>query len=214
MAVKKWMVLAGALAFVSTGVVALGFAGNQMMHENFKKALIATGSGATGSAVNIGDSDFNIFSGSGWVKSITVPSASGSLIEVSDIVFEVKPFSLIFGTIEVKSLNIGDLKVVADITAGQSTMNKVLASALAFSQLKDASYSKVRLTIGQLGIPKGTVTVKTKIFGKPVLKSASIPPIHLTNIAGSDGGASPATIAYSILREVGSRAINNALKNL
>ncbi|MEH6405515.1 MAG: hypothetical protein V7750_19245 [Sneathiella sp.] len=219
MASKKWMIATGVVAVIGAGLVLLGIAGNKMVHEGFKKALVATGSGATGASFTIGESDLNIFTGQGSVKSIIISGVPGEaaepVFEIHDAAFEVKPFSLIYGTIDIASLTVGELKVAATVSAGTSNVNKILVSALAFSKLEGGEYSDVRLVVRKLTILKGDMTASVNIFGgKPFTKSISLPPINMTTIGGSKDGASPAVIAYDILKEVGSSVINKALKNL
>ena len=217
MASKKWIIVTGVIAVVGVGLTLLGLAGNNMFHESFKKALMSTGRGATGGSFVIGESDLNIFTGQGSVKSITVSGggASGPVFEAYDVAFEVKPFSLVYGAIDVMSLEVGELKVAATVSAGTSNISKILASALAFTKIKGGNYSDVRLIVRKLSIQKGDVRASVKIFGgKSVTRSISLPPVNMTEIGGNEGGASPAIIAYEMLKEVGSSAVNKALKNL
>jgi len=215
---KKGMVTVVTIVLASAILVALGLTGNQIINEKFKKALIITGSSATGSALSVGDSEFNIFTGKGRAQKITVEdtseSSSKGVFEATNVVFEVQPLSLIYGVLEVKSVRVGDLNVVAKIAAGQSNMKNILASALAFSKVKGGAYSDAKMNIHQLSILKGTLEANVMILGgKTVARSINLPPVQMTNIANNVDGSSPATIAYEILQELGSSVVNKALTN-
>ena len=218
MASKKWIIASSVVAMIGAGLVFLGIAGNKMFHEGFKKALVATGRGATGGSFSIGESELNIFTGRGAVKRIVVASvpgeATGSAFEVYDVSFDVRPLSLVYGIIDVTALTIGELKVVASLSRGISSINKMLVAALAFSKIKDGDYSETRLVVRKLNIQKGDLRVDVKVLGKLITKSTSLPPVNMDLIGGSDDGVSPAFVAYEILKEVGSSVVNKALKNL
>lgn len=197
------------------------------------KAIIETvGPELTQSSVTLSDVDLSLSSGEGSLKGLVVGNPAGfktpNAFSLGEISLALDPESVTTDTIVIKSIQIIAPQITYESAKGGTNLDKlqqnVEKAVGSGGGSSDSSASEgesapaKKLIIKDLKITDGQLSYSNALLGaKPI--SLALPPIHLTGIGESSGGASSAEVVKQILAAInknaaGAVANSGALKEM
>jgi len=180
-----------------------------------QNAIIAVGSAATGEEVSLKAFDVNIFTGKGSIAGLTVPNSGIGSSTTSFVVgkaeVRIAPWSILWGPIHIKSIEITDPAIDLETSATSSNLAIILAAAAAYAVTADKSDNKdKKLRVNSLTITGAKLS--GKVYPLTSTISMTLPDIKMSNLGSSGDGMSQADFVQAVLTQVVNQSTTPALQ--
>lgn len=195
------------------------------LDKGIKAAVELVGPKLTQSSVTLSGVDLSLKSGEGSLRGLVVGNPAGfkapNAFSLGEISLAVDTGSLTTDTIIIKSLNIiapeityESLKGTTNLDQLQRNVEQALdsnSSTAADNSASDESAEK-KLIIKMLTVSGGKVNYSNELLGdKPI--SLVLPPIHLSGIGESSGGASAAEVVKQLIAVINKNAASAVINS-
>jgi uncharacterized protein involved in outer membrane biogenesis len=216
-AVKTLFKIVAGLAIVLIIVLVIGVLN---LDKGIKAIVETVGPELTQSSVTLDDVDLSLTSGEGSLKGLVVGNPSGfktpNAFSLGEIALAIDPESVTSDTIVIKSIRIIAPEITYESAKGTTNLDQLQknvekavgsggSSAAASDDASTDSGAEKKLIIKDLKISDGKINYSNPLLGdKPI--SLPLPPIQLTGIGESSGGASSAEVVKQILAAINKNA--------
>ncbi|WP_340150895.1 hypothetical protein [uncultured Sneathiella sp.] len=215
MHLKSLFINGGITIVVIVAIVAGVYAAEKHVNSTAKDAIVTVGSYATGEKVTLDAFDVNILTGRGSITGLTVPNSSIGSSKTSFVVdkaeIRITPWSILWGPLHIKSIDITNPAVDLETSATSSNLAIILAAAAAYAATADSSGDKSdKLRVDSLTITGGKLS--GKIYPLTTTYSTTLPDIRMSDMGGSDG-MTQADFVKALLTQVVNQSTTAALKH-
>ena len=177
-------------------------------------AIVAIGSAATGEKITLDSFDVNIFTGSGSITALSVPNSGIGSSKTSFVVdkaeIKIAPWSLFWGPLHIKSIEITNPQVDLETSATSSNLAIILLAAGAYVATADGSSgTDKKLRVDNLTI--NGAKLSGKIYPLTTPFSTTMPTIQMKNLGSQGDGMTSADFVQAVLTEVVNQATASAM---
>jgi uncharacterized protein involved in outer membrane biogenesis len=220
----KKIIIRGGIVLIVLVVAALAvvfFSLNSIV----KKGVETVGPQITKVPVTLGAAEISPFSGSGRLTKFVVGNPDGyktpSAIQVGDVKLGVKIGSVFSDTIEVSEINIQSPEITLEGTLDGNNLSKILDNIKGSGGAKEkaaaapaSSKPAKKFIVKDIVLAGAKVNVNVSGMGKSLVKTVSIPDIHLQNVGTAGNAASVEDLTRAILEPVITAAVKAATDEL
>jgi uncharacterized protein involved in outer membrane biogenesis len=188
------------------------------LDKGIKAAIETVGPELTQSSVTLSDVDLSLTSGEGRLTGLVIGNPSGfktpHAFSLGEVFLAIDPESVTTDTIVINSIKIVAPQITYESGKGGTNLDQLQqnveratgsgGSGNTSTSGDDSSPAK-KLIIKDLSITDGQLSYSNALLGtKPI--SLALPPIHLTGLGESSGGASSAEVIKQILAAINQNA--------